>query len=148
MPRQGRRQKARQSGKTYSAAVVYEGDAPGDIRENTALQNFLTTPPAAKPASARIWLRRANSIKGPTEATFHRQSVVLIVGQHDEAILATMSFALVSLAAQYPVGAAEFVVLDSNPPWFAAAHYFERVIKTIPHKVTVTSGGNFAETPE
>ena len=141
-------EKARQSGKIHPAAVVYEGDAPGDIRENTALQTFLATPPAAKPASARIWLGAPNSIKGPTEATFHRQSGsnLLIVGQRDEAILATLSVALVSLAAQYPVGAAEFVILDSSPPGSPPRDYFERVIKAIPHKVTVTSGANFAET--
>jgi S-DNA-T family DNA segregation ATPase FtsK/SpoIIIE len=140
-------EKARQSGRTYPAAVVYEGDAPGDIRENTALQTFLAAPPAARPASARIWLGAPNSIKGPTEAVFHQQSGshLLIVGQRDEAILATLSIALVSLAAQYPVGAAEFVVLDSSPPGSPPREYLERIIRMIPHKVTVATGGNFAE---
>jgi hypothetical protein len=139
--------KVRQSGKTYPAAVVYEGDAPGDIRENDALQKFLATPPAGKPASARIWLGAPNSIKGPTEAVFHRQSGshLLVVGQRDEAILATVSVALISLAAQYPVGAAEFIVFDSSPPGSPQREYLERIIKTIPHKITVASGGNFAE---
>ncbi len=139
--------KVRESGKTYPAAVVYEGDAPGDIRENTALQTALTTPPVAKPASARIWLGAPNSIKGPTEAVFHRQSGshLLIVGQRDEAILATLSVGLISLAAQHPVGAAEFVIYDSSPPGSPPRDYLERIIKTIPHKVTVAGGGNFAE---
>src|SRR5208282_10653 len=69
----------------------------------------------------------------------------LMVGQRDEAILAIVSIALVSLAAQYPVGAAEFVVLDSSPPGSPQRDYLERIIKTIPHKVTMASGGNFIE---
>ena len=141
-------EKARQSGKTYPGPVVFEGDAPGDIRENTALQGLLeAAPAAARPVGARIWLGAPNSIKGPTEAVFHRQSGnhLLMVGQREEAILAILSVALVSLAAQYPVGAAEFVVLDSSPPGSPQREYLERVIKAIPHKVTVASGGNFIE---
>jgi hypothetical protein len=127
--------------------VVFEGDAPGDIRENTELQTFLETSPVARPAGARIWLGAPNSIKGPTEAVFHRQSGnhLLIVGQRDEAILAILSVALISLAAQYPIGAAEFVVLDSTPPGSPQREYLDRIIKAIPHKVTVATGGNFAE---
>jgi DNA segregation ATPase FtsK/SpoIIIE-like protein len=141
-------EKARQSGKVYPSAVVFEGDAPGDIRENTALQGFLeAVPAAARPVGARIWLGAPNSIKGPTEAVFHRQSGnhLLMVGQRDEAILAILSIGLISLAAQYPVGGAEFVVLDSSPPGSPQRDYLERIVKTIPHKVTVASGGNFIE---
>ena len=71
--------------------------------------------------SPRIWLGAPNSIKGPTEAVFHRQSGnnMLIVGQRDEAALAILSIGLVSLAAQYPRGAAKFILFDGTPTWLA-----------------------------
>jgi S-DNA-T family DNA segregation ATPase FtsK/SpoIIIE len=140
-------EKAKQSGKTYPGPVVFEGDAPGDIRENTALQEFLTAPSVKRPVGARTWLGAPNSIKGPTEAVFHRQSGnhLLIVGQRDEAILAILSIALISLSAQYPAGGVEFVILDSSPPGSPQRDYLERILKIIPHKVTVATGGNFGE---
>src|SRR5213075_284219 len=63
--------------------------------------------PSIRPVSAaRIFLGAPNSIKGPTEVVFQRQSGnnLLIVGQREEAMLAILSVALVSLAAQYPRG--------------------------------------------
>ena len=70
------------------------------------------------PAAARVWLGAPNSIKGPTEAVFHRQSGnhLLIVGQREEAALALLGVGLAGLAAQFPRGSAQFTVLDSTPP--------------------------------
>jgi hypothetical protein len=61
----------------------------------------------------------------------------MIVGQRDEAALAMVSIALVSLAAQYPVGAARFILLDSNPPGSPHREYLERVVQAIPHKINL-----------
>ena len=56
--------------------------------------------------AGRIWLGAPNSIKGPTEAIFQRQSGnnLLFVGQREEAILAILSVGLIPLAAQYRRG--------------------------------------------
>jgi hypothetical protein len=141
------RQRAVQSGMGYAGPIVYEGDAPADVRENRLLQELLEVEAIKPVTSPRIWLGAPNSIKGPTEAVFHRQSGnnMLIVGQRDEAALAILSLALVSLAAQYPVGAAEFILFDGTPPGSQQRDYLERIVNAIPHKVTLAKGGDLTE---
>src|SRR5262249_10043575 len=51
----------------YGGPVVFEGNAPADIRENELLRDVLETKPTNAPVSARVWLGAPNSIKGPTE---------------------------------------------------------------------------------
>lgn len=105
---------AEQRGARHAAPVVFEGNAPADIAENPLLEELLRHPPTSAPAIARAWLGAPNSIKGPTEALFPRQSGanLLAVGQGDERMKALMGAALLSLAAQYPAGGARFVVFD------------------------------------
>ncbi|MEO6035585.1 MAG: FtsK/SpoIIIE domain-containing protein, partial [Verrucomicrobiota bacterium] len=82
-------ERAEKSGKKYSGPIVFEGDAPADVRENAELQELVVAtgaPPDSKisdsdasrrpqtPSAARIWLGAPNSIKGPTEAVFQKQS--------------------------------------------------------------------------
>ena len=105
--------------------------------------------PAVKPAEqARVWLGAPNSIKGPTEAVFQRQSGsnLLIVGQSEERTLTLLAVALVALAAQYPPGSARFVVLDSTPPGLPQREFLERVIQAVPHEVKQVNNSNLAET--
>jgi DNA segregation ATPase FtsK/SpoIIIE, S-DNA-T family len=111
------------------------------------LKRLLAAEPAAAPPAARIWLGAPNSIKGPTEALFHRQSGnnLLLVGQRDEAILAIFSIGLVSLAAQYPPGALRLVVCDGSPPESPPRRYLERVIQSIPHSVQLVKPGDLGE---
>src|SRR5205823_3161777 len=102
---------------------------------------------AGAPRAARIWLGAPNSIKGPTEAVFQRQSGnnLLMVGQNEEAALAVLAIALVSLAAQYPVGAARFVLLDSTAPGSPQREFLDRVIQAILHPITQSRGGELTE---
>jgi hypothetical protein len=135
------RQRADKSGKAYAGPVVFEGNAPADVRENEPLQKLLASAGSVteRPVAARVWLGAPNSIKGPTEAVFHRQSGnnLIVIGQREEAALGMVSIALVSLAAQYPKGGARFVVFDGNPPGTPAREYLERIVKLIPHEVTI-----------
>lgn len=128
------RAKAEQSGKSYEAPIVFEGDAPADVKENLLLHELLSAESIRKTASPRIWLGAPNSIKGPTEAVFRRQSGnnLLIVGQRDEAVLAILSVGLVSLAAQHPKGRARFILFDANSPGSTARDYLERVVEIVP----------------
>ncbi|MBI5772303.1 MAG: ATP-binding protein [Verrucomicrobia bacterium] len=187
--------------------IVFEGNAPADVRENVLLNELLsacgtlslsapggrgegrgevrgnlgnaaaTTPlPALSspsegeervaegrersglatgswagnrvPASARLWLGAPNSIKGPTEAVFHRQSGgnLLVVGQRDEAALAILAVGLVSLAAQYPPGAARFIVLDTSAPGLQEKEFIERLARDFPRDLTVVSGAEMEAT--
>jgi S-DNA-T family DNA segregation ATPase FtsK/SpoIIIE len=136
------RKRADHSGVNYPDPIVFEGDAAGDVRENTVLRELLQTTDAKAPALARIWLGAPNSIKGPTEAVFQNQSGsnLLIVGQREEAVLAIVSLALVSLAAQFPRPGAKFILFDSSAPGTPPREFLERIVKIIPQGVTVAKG--------
>lgn len=122
--------------------IVFEGNSPADVRENEVLRQVLEAGPTEAVAAGRIWLGAPNSIKGPTEAVFKRQSGghLLIVGQRDEAALAILSVSLIALAAQYPLGRARFIVLDSNPPGAPEKEFFARVTGAVPHEAIVAKG--------
>jgi hypothetical protein len=130
-------QLAAKSGKRFAAPVIFEGNAPADIAENIPLRDLLQTA-TVQPASApRAFLGAPNSIKGPTEAVFHRQSGnhLLLVGQRDEAALAMLGASLISLAAQHTKGGARFIVLDGNPPDSAPRKFLEQVVRAILQEV-------------
>jgi len=131
----------------FPGPFVFEGSAPADVRENLILSKLLQTKPSKSPAQARAWLGAPNSIKGPTEAIFQKQSGsnLLIVGQSEEHSQTILSVVLASLGAQFPKGGARFVVLDSTPPGFPQREFFERVIRAVPHEIVQGSNSNLAE---
>ncbi len=139
------RTQADQSGRAYPGPIVFEGNAPADARENLPLRGALNG--GETPLPARIWLGAPNSIKGPTEAIFRRQSAsnLLVVGQGDERVLTVLSVALVSLAAQYPRDGAQFFVLHNLAAGFSQLEFFQRVIAAIPQPVVQAGNGNLAE---
>jgi DNA segregation ATPase FtsK/SpoIIIE-like protein len=169
------RARADQNQNQYPGPFVFEGNAPADVKENVLLNELLKSPdgkpgsagvPPAQtkfagetpalpgtgpgkqiPASARIWLGAPNSIKGPTEAVFQRQSGsnLLIVGQSEERSVTLLAIALVSLAAQYPKKSARFILLDSSPPGFPQREFLQRVIKAVPHEIIQANNSNLAE---
>jgi len=141
------RERADHNPNQYPGPIVFEGNAPADVRENFSLRTALQKVPGQIPAAASIWLGAPNSIKGPTEATFRRQSGgnLLVVGQSEERTGTLLSVALVSLAAQYPKAAARFVVLDSTPPGFPQREFLQSVIRALPQEVGQGSNSNLAE---
>ncbi|HEV2211588.1 MAG TPA: FtsK/SpoIIIE domain-containing protein [Verrucomicrobiae bacterium] len=141
------RARADQNGKAYPGPIVFEGNAPADVRENSLLTDLLATKPAAPPAAGRIWLGAPNSIKGPTEATFHRQSGnnLLLVGQRDEAVLAIFSVGLLSLAAQFPPDAARIIFCDASPPGTAPRDYLESLFRALARPLTVAKPGEVTQ---
>jgi S-DNA-T family DNA segregation ATPase FtsK/SpoIIIE len=120
--------------------IVFEGNAPADIRDNALLRDTLDKIPAEAPDTARTWMGAPNSIKGPTEAVFHRQSGnnLLVVGQREEAAMSILGLSLLALGAQYPAGQARFIffqgVTDGPGPAF-----IEALAKGLPHEVTMVS---------
>jgi hypothetical protein len=138
---------ADRTGAAYPGPVVFEGNAPAEVRENAVLRGLLEGPAVAPAAVGRVWLGAPNSIKGPTEAAFERQSGnnLLVVGQNEEAILAILSIGLISLAAQYPRGGVRFILCDSTPPGSAPRAYVENVLQAIPHQVTLARQGDLPE---
>jgi hypothetical protein len=133
---------ADERGDQHPGPIVFEGNAPADVRENYALATALGTAPTQAPAAPRCWLGAPNSIKGPTEAVFHRQSGnhLLIVGQREEAVATMFGLSLLSLAAQHPPGEIKFVVLLGAPAGSPDAESIERAAAAIPHEVTLGRG--------
>jgi hypothetical protein len=119
--------------------IVFEGNAPADIRENTRLAAVLKTRPTETPSAPVAWLGAPNAIKGPTQATFLRQSGnhLLIVGQREEAIATMLGLSLIALAAQCPKAGAKFYFFHSAAPGTADALFLEDLFPRIPHGVTV-----------
>ena len=141
------RELADKSGKNFPGPFVFEGNAPADVSENATLRALLEAKTVKAPALARAWLGAPNSIKGPTEAAFQRQSGnnLLIVGQNAESSLTMLAVALVSLSAQYPRGAVRFVLLDSTVPESSEREFLDRIVSAVPHEVTRVKGGEVAE---
>jgi DNA segregation ATPase FtsK/SpoIIIE-like protein len=141
------RARADQNGTNYPGPIVFEGNAPAEVRENVSLEQLLQSPLTKPAAAPRIWLGAPNSIKGPTEAAFHRQSGnnLLIVGQRDEAALAMLGVGLVSLATQFPVGTAQFILCDTTPPGTPHREFLEKIVRAIPHRVLLPRPNELGE---
>ncbi len=120
----------RERGIKMPAPVVFEGNAPAELLENELFEAALANPATGKPKIARAWLGAPNSIKGPTEAAFVKQSGsnLLIVGQGEERMKALLGGALVSMASQYPKEGVKFVVLDPE----GDEGYLADVVKLLP----------------
>ena len=138
---------ADQSPGKYPGPIIFEGNAPADVQENLPLRDALKSVPAAAPAQARIWLGAPNSIKGPTEVVFQRQSgsSLLVVGQSEERALTCLAVAMLSLSAQYPSGKLLFVVLDGGAPGSSEHEFFRQVLGAIPHEILQVNNANVAE---
>jgi DNA segregation ATPase FtsK/SpoIIIE-like protein len=134
-------------GRLYPGPIVFEGNSPADVRENALLRVLLEAQAITPTTAGRIWMGAPNSIKGPTEATFQRQggNNLLMVGQRDEAMLAMLSVGLVSLAAQYPLGTARFILCDATAPGTSQREYIDRIVQAIPHPITQARPGELAD---
>lgn len=141
------RQLADQKPKAYPGPIVFEGNAPAHVRENTELHRILEAEGVTTTPSPRIWLGASNSIKGPAEAVFHRQSGnnLLVVGQREEAALAMVSIGLVALAAQHSPQNARFVLCDASPSGSPPREFLERIVGAIPHQISVVRQGDLPE---
>jgi len=119
--------------------IVFEGNAPANVADNAVLRVLLEAPPKKPAAAPRVFLGAPNSIKGPTEAVFRRASGshLLIVGQRDEAALAMLGVAMVSLAAQLPKTVARFLIFDCSAPDSTEAKFLEQAVRAIPHETRV-----------
>jgi S-DNA-T family DNA segregation ATPase FtsK/SpoIIIE len=95
---------SKERGFSTKRPIVFEGNMPADVRDNTLLTAAMANPPVKAPADPKCWLGMPNAIKGPTEAMFPRQSGrhLLLVGQNDEAVAAIMGLGMFALAAQHP----------------------------------------------
>ncbi|MEI8233705.1 MAG: FtsK/SpoIIIE domain-containing protein [Verrucomicrobiota bacterium] len=130
----------------YGDPIVFEGNAPAALDDNALFSALLAQKPTNLPAFGRAWLGAPNSIKGPTEATFQRQSGsnLLLVGQRDEVALTLLGASLLALAAQYPAGCARFFFLHAAAPGTPEADFLARLFQALPHPVTEVRPGDLA----
>ncbi|MES2920757.1 MAG: FtsK/SpoIIIE domain-containing protein [Verrucomicrobiota bacterium] len=137
---------ASHGGKLPPSPIVFEGNAPADVRDNMELKKLLSSKSSARPVTARAWLGAPNSIKGPTEAQFQRQSGshLLVVGQSAERALSLLAISIVSLAAQYPPDQVEFVILDPHAYDNGEDGFFQKLAAVLPNKIRI---GGPAEVP-
>ena len=150
------RERADRNGNQYPGPIVFEGNAPAEVTENHMLRELLRAGGSSGEAAGagampalpcRIWLGAPNSIKGPTEARFQRQSGshLLVVGQSEERTATQLAVALVALAAQFPRGGAQLVVLDSTPPGFPQRELLDRLVQSSPQPVVPAGNSNLVE---
>ncbi|HUW84884.1 MAG TPA: FtsK/SpoIIIE domain-containing protein [Phycisphaerae bacterium] len=140
---------ARQRCPEREPMIVFEGNAPADIRKNRPLAALLDRdcwPAVSGPP--RIWLGEPVAIKDPTSVAFRRQSGsnLLLVGQRDEAAMGIMTAALVCLAAQRSPEAVRFFILDGSPPDSSHADLLGQIADMLPHTVRMVSFRQVAET--
>ncbi len=131
----------------HPGPIVFEGNSPADIRENERLRAALESKPTTAPAVGRCWLGAPNSIKGPTEAVFQRQSGnhLLLVGQRDDDALTLIGVSIVALAAQYPAGTARFILLHGANPETPEATFIDQLAAALPGRLTLARGHDAAE---
>ena len=135
--------------------IVFEGNIPARIERNRQLSAALdasTWDGSRKPVEA--WLGDAIEIKDPTSVEFTRQngSNVLLVGQGDEAALAVMGSALLSLAATLApaengatVKSAKFYIIDGSLADTPGHGYLEQMSHLIPHPTRIITRRDLAE---
>jgi len=128
--------------------IVFEGNAPADIRKNRQLATLVDGELwSAASSPPRVWLGEPVAIKDPTSMAFRRQSGanLLLVGQRDEAALGIMAAALVCLAAQRSPEAARFFILDGSPIDSPDANVLREIAELLPHTVRMVSFRDVAE---
>jgi len=118
--------------------IVFEGNVPARVEGNRRLMELLEAHTWPAP-SRRIyaWVGEPVEIKPHTAAVFRRQSRsnLLIVGQNEEAGVAMMLTALVSLAAQHRPETAKFYIVDlsaAGEPWDGLTRV---LAQSLPHGV-------------
>ncbi|HSW46952.1 MAG TPA: FtsK/SpoIIIE domain-containing protein, partial [Phycisphaerae bacterium] len=130
--------RARAAGIVRPEPVVFEGNVPADLARNPLLARLIEAPAWPEPTAVpRAWIGEPVAIKEPTGVVLRRQSGsnILIIGQYDEAALAVMTAAMISLAAQHKPGSASFVVLDGSPAGSPLAGVLPKIKAALPHEV-------------
>ncbi len=130
------RELARTRGWSAAPTVVFEGNAPADIRQNGLIAHILDAPEwPARAEASQVWLGEAVAIKDPTSVAFRRQSGanLLFVGQRDDAALAMLAAAMLCLGAQHAPGTARFVILGGAAAESPAGGGLQDVAALLPH---------------
>jgi DNA segregation ATPase FtsK/SpoIIIE, S-DNA-T family len=119
-------------------AIVFEGNALADIRQNRQLVRLIELPQwPSSDAVPHAWLGEPVAIKDPTGVALRRQSGanLLAVGQRDEAALAMLAAAMLCLGCQHAPQTARFVILGGAAAEEPAAGGLHDVAALLPHPI-------------
>ena len=119
-------------------AIVFEGNAMADLRQNHLLTRFIESSSWSAPVAApQIWLGEPVAIKDPTGLALRRQSGanLLFVGQRDDAALAMLTAAMLCLGAQHAPQTARFVILGGAAAEAPSPGGLRDVGALLPHPV-------------
>ncbi len=108
--------RARSMPLTDRERVVFEGNAPAHVEDDTVVVRQLAEgPQAALGEAPRFFLGAPNAIKGPTEVVFPRQSGsnLLLVGQREDVVDSLVAIGLRLLRARFG-DAVRLVLLDGR----------------------------------
>lgn len=132
-------------------AIVFEGNAPADPRENTALAAALSaacqnTTAEGSRSGGTAWLGASVAIAPPTAAKFapHGGSNLLVVGQQEPAAIGVLSAAVVSLATSHSLQTT-FTILDGTRDGEAGQGVWHQVAGAIGDRATLVDQRGVAE---
>lgn len=139
------------SSDTAIPQIVFEGNAPAALSQNSALiQALESDEQAIAPKEYTAWLGDAIAIKEPTSAVFRRQggSNLLMIGQQREGALATITSGILSIAAQLPVedtATSQFLFVgDASEE--TTHDLFQQIKNTIPHSSSFIAREDLSQT--
>jgi hypothetical protein len=138
---------AEKKGFAASVPIVFEGNAPADIRGNPLMITLLDSHPVESGQTPRIWMGAPNAIKGPTEALFRNRSGsnLLLCGQNEESSLALLLHGLIALAAQLRGTASKIHFLDASASNSPERENLDRVVSALPAPPRIFSPSDLAE---
>jgi energy-coupling factor transporter ATP-binding protein EcfA2 len=135
--------------------IVFEGNVPAELPNNTMLSSLLAGQIAPSPLAPCCWLGEPVAIKEPTAARLLRASGrnLAVVGQQEETTLGMLAAAALSLVVQAARGmpGAALFVLDGSPAgsrasalWEQLAAAFPSVIRHLSFRDTTSLTGQLA----
>ena len=119
-------------------AIVFEGNAPADLRQNRPLTRLIEAPRwPASIAAPYAWLGEPVAIKDPTGLALRPQSGsnLLVVGQRDDAALAMLASAMLCLGSQHAPKTARFVILGGAAAESGEVRGLRDVADLLPHPI-------------
>ena len=124
------------------AQIVFEGNAPGKLENNSDLMNFLNMPNWPTPQKAQVvWLGEPIEIKAHTSVKFRRQSRsnLLIIGQneYEQNAMGMFTSTIISLALQQTPDSCRFMFIDLSNVDADWADIPETISSNFPHSVKI-----------
>ena len=121
--------------KAQRPTVIFEGNGPSRLEEETGLAEMLARPVLPSDARMRAVVGQSSSLKGPAEVIFPTAAGgnLLIIGQNREAAAATCGALILGLAARHAPGGVRLLALDGEDRDGPFAVFHEQLVTTLPH---------------